>query len=49
MNLLVILFFIADGKPTYTVTQKPPQLSYNAQVRFVKLGDNYQLPKEGTK
>ena len=46
---LNITLFLADGKPTYAVTQKPPQLTYKAQMRFVELGDNYQLPEEGSR
>jgi len=39
----------ADGKPTYTVTTPPPQLVYNAKMKFINLADNYQLPKVGTR
>jgi len=37
-----------DGKPTYTVTQKPPQIMYSAQVKFINAGEAFQLPIQGT-
>ena len=40
---------LADGKPTYAVTQKPPVLTFPAQMKFVELGNFYKLPNEGTK
>ena len=43
------LLSLADGKPTYTVTQKPPTLKYSAQMKFINLADSYQLPKIGTR
>ena len=38
----------ADGRPTFTTTPKPPQLSYNAKMKFVNTG-NYKLPRANTK
>jgi len=39
----------ADGRPTYTTTPKPAQLVYNANLKIIKVGVNYQLPREGTR
>lgn len=39
----------ADGKPTFTTTPKPVQLHYQASLKFVELGESYQLPVRGTK
>eukprot|EP00092_Neocalanus_flemingeri_P024776 GFUD01026865.1.p1 GENE.GFUD01026865.1~~GFUD01026865.1.p1 ORF type:complete len:678 (-),score=153.52 GFUD01026865.1:380-2230(-) len=39
----------ADGKPTFTTTPKPPQLVYQAKLKFVGVGTNFKLPREGTK
>ena len=41
-------FYLADGKPTFTTTPKPPQLIYQAKIKFVELG-NFNVPREGTK
>jgi len=37
----------ADGKPTFTTTPKPPQLLYQANLKFVDTG-NFKLPRQGT-
>ena len=42
-------FYLADGKPTFTTTPKPPQLIYQAKVKFIDLGQHYKLPRDGTK
>jgi len=38
----------ADGKPTFTTTPAPPQLNYQAKLKFVDT-TNFKIPKEGTK
>ena len=38
----------ADGRPTFTTTPKPPQLVYQAKMKFVELG-NFKLPRAGTR
>merc|ERR1712083_659222 len=38
----------ADGKPTFTTTPKPPQLMYPARLKFINLGQNFNLPREGS-
>ncbi len=39
----------ADGSPTFTTTPRPPQLVYEAKVKFVELGERYRLPVRGTR
>ena len=44
-----ILFFLFAGRPTFTTTPKPATLVYQATMKFIELGDRYQLPVRGTK
>ena len=45
----MIFPILADGSPTFTTTPKPAQLMYEASVKFVSLGDRYQLPVRGSR
>ncbi|TRY75553.1 hypothetical protein TCAL_06383 [Tigriopus californicus] len=38
-----------DGTPTFTTTPRPAQLRYQAKVKFIELGDKYQLPVSGSR
>ena len=47
LHFIECILLLADGKPTFTTTPKPPQLMVTAEVKFVDL-KNFNLPRERT-